>query len=277
MPALTRRFKKIFAKDSTNNGVFGSAAALAPATSTNPETIESLAAFLTGWEDATEGGLRLPTLEDMQGLKYDTDYHLAYIYENGMQVYNSLTTYYEDNLVREDSTGKIWKSLIDNNVGNALVEGANWTLLGDLANIPASPIVDASTTAKGIIEIATDAEVAAGTDTARSIVPSALAALFGASVMSTVSDLHIPVKIGGSIVNAIMKTGITSNIPSATPTAVLFPAAFPTALFFAVAIGTVYTGAAESNNIVTSFAPSGFTLTTGSNTSQPYRWFAMGY
>ena len=101
MAALTRKFKQIFGKDSSNNGVFGSAAALAPATSTDPETIESLSAFLNGWSNATEGGLKLPTLEDMQGLKYDTDYHLAYIYQDGMQVYNSQTTYYINNLVRE--------------------------------------------------------------------------------------------------------------------------------------------------------------------------------
>jgi hypothetical protein len=176
MAALTRKFKKIFAKDSANNGVFGSAAALAPATSTNPETIESLAAFLTGWEDATEGGLKLPTLEDMQGLKYDTDYHLAYIYQDGLQNYNSLTTYYINNYVREESTAKIWKSLVDNNTGNTLVEGANWSLVGNLSNIPAAPIVDASTTAKGIVELATNAEVTAGTDTTRPIVPSAFAA-----------------------------------------------------------------------------------------------------
>jgi hypothetical protein len=150
MAALTRKFKKIFAKDSANNGVFGSAAALAPATSTNPETIESLAAFLTGWEDATEGGLKLPTLEDMQGLKYDTDYHLAYIYQTGMQVYDSQTTYYTNDLVRKDATTEIWKSLVDNNTGNALVAGSNWILTGNLANIPTSPIVTASTATKGI-------------------------------------------------------------------------------------------------------------------------------
>lgn len=175
MPALTRKFKKIFGINSANNGVFGSKAAGVPANSTNPETIESLTAFLNGWDDATQGGLKLPTLEDMQGLKYDTDYHLAYIYETGMQVYNSQTTYYIGDLVRKDATTEIWKSLIDNNTGNALVSGSNWSLVGNLANIPTSPIVDASTTAKGIIKIATNAEVTAGTDTTKAIVPSALA------------------------------------------------------------------------------------------------------
>jgi hypothetical protein len=136
MPALTRKFKKIFGINSANNGVFGSKAAGTPANSTNPETIESLAAFLNGWGDATQGGLKLPTLEDMQGLKYDTDYHLAYIYQTGMQVYNSQTTYYTNDLVRKDATTEIWKSLINDNIGNALVSGSNWALIGNLSYLP---------------------------------------------------------------------------------------------------------------------------------------------
>lgn len=150
MVALTRKFKKIFAKDSANNGVFGSAAALAPATSTNPETIESLAAFLTGWEDATEGGLKLPTLEDMQGLKYDTDYHLAYIYQTGLQVYDSQTTYYTTDLVRKAETNEIWKSLIDDNTGNALVAGVNWSLVGDLSYLPTAALGTAAYVNTGV-------------------------------------------------------------------------------------------------------------------------------
>jgi uncharacterized Zn ribbon protein len=132
---LLRKFKKIFAGSSSNIGVFGSAAALDPQTSTDPAVIESLSAFTGGWEDATQTGNRLPTIEDLNALKYDTDYHLAYIYQDGLQNYNSLTTYYEDNFVREETTGKIWKSLIDDNTGNSLTEGANWTLVGDLAQL----------------------------------------------------------------------------------------------------------------------------------------------
>jgi hypothetical protein len=140
MAALTRKFKKIFAKNAINNGVFGSKAAGSPATSTNPETIESLAAFLNGWDDATEGGLKLPTLEDMQGLKYDTDYHLAYIYQTGMQVYDSQTTYYTSDLVRKNATTEIWKSLIEYNTGNALTTGSNWSLVGNLSYIPTTSL-----------------------------------------------------------------------------------------------------------------------------------------
>ena len=142
---LLRKLKKIFAKDSASIGVFGSAAALDPQTTTDPETLESLSTFLNGWGSATQSGNRLPTIEDLNALKYDTDYHLAYIYQDGMQVYNDKTEYFENNLVRKENTGEIWKSLIDDNIGNDLVEGANWTLLGDI-----SDIAPATTSTKGV-------------------------------------------------------------------------------------------------------------------------------
>jgi len=278
MPALTRKFKKIFGKDSANNGVFGSAAALAPATSTNPETIESLPAFLNGWDDATEGGLKLPTLQDMQGLKYDTDYHLAYIYENGMQVYNSLTTYYTNNLVREDATGKIWKSLVDNNIENALVEGANWTLLGDLSNIPTSPIVDASTILKGIVELLTNAELAAGTDTTRAATAAAIASLYPNIVIGSQNSISFPIKDGGAFKKFTIKSGVTGNLSSGNPgTTITFASAFTGGVTGASVATTTYTGVAEANNAIPSLTLSNIVLTVGGNTPQPYRWMVFGY
>lgn len=138
MAALTRKFKKIFGKDSSNNGVFGSAAALAPATSTNPETIESLPAFLNGWSDATEGGLKLPTLEDTQGLKYDTDYHLAYMYQEGIPEYNSLTEYQQHSIIKKTETTQLYRSLTNLNTGNPLTDNTKWALCGDLQFLPTS-------------------------------------------------------------------------------------------------------------------------------------------
>lgn len=55
---------------------------------------------------------------------------------------------------------------------------AHWTVINK--NIP--DIVDASTTAKGIVELATDAEAIAGTDTTRAITPANLAAVLDDAV-----------------------------------------------------------------------------------------------
>jgi microcystin-dependent protein len=144
MAALTRKFKKIFGKDSSQNGVFGSKALGAPAVSTNPETIESLSAFLDGWDDATLAGLKLPCLEDMQGLKYDTDYHLAYMYQAGIAEYNNLTEYTTDSVVRESGTVNLYKSIANENTGNPLSDATKWALCGNLSNIPATPALSAS-------------------------------------------------------------------------------------------------------------------------------------
>ena len=278
MVALTRKFKKIFAKDSANNGVFGSAAALSPATSTNPETIESLAAFLTGWEDAAEGGLKLPTLEDMQGLKYDTDYHLAYIYQTGMQVYDSQTTYYTNDLVRKAATTEIWKSLVDDNTSNALVEGANWTLVGNLANIPTSPIVDASTTAKGIVELLTNAELAAGTDTTRAATAAAIASLFGTSLRSTNGYARLPVKVGGAFVEIIIQWGIRSSLAQGTGADVNLPITYPNAHLSALSTISRFGDLAGSSY---AFALSTSQIRVFNNTnsasSQDIAWFSIGY
>lgn len=272
MAALTRKFKKIFGKDSSNNGVFGSAAALDPQTSTDPAVIESLDAFLNGWSDATEGGLRLPTLEDLQGLKYDTDYHLAYIYQNGMQVYNSETTYYIDNLVREDSTGKIWKSLIDDNTGNSLVEGSNWTLLANLIYTPASAALLASnnlsdltstSTARTNLGLGTAALLDTGTSTGNIPVigtQSATTSTAGLASLATSTEVRTgtdankiitPNALAGAMVNSKATSGYTylanglifqwgtgsaqsgSDVASDAQT-VVFPITFPNAVFSVV-------------------------------------------
>lgn len=285
MAALTRKFKKIFAKDSANNGVFGSAAALTPATSTNPETIESLAAFLTGWEDATEGGLRLPTLEDMQGLKYDTDYHLAYIYQTGMQVYNSQTTYYTNDLVRKDATAEIWKSLVDNNTGNALVSGSNWSLVGNLSYLPTAtlgtaayvntgassgnvPLVgtqSATTSLAGTIEIATDAEVIAGTDSQRAIVPSSLVAAF-ANSKATNGYTYLPNGV-------IYQWGV--GVAGSGNRTLTLPIAFPTAFRWVNMFNDDAAGYRSFELSITSL--SAFDYEPVSLASTNPKWFAIGY
>ncbi len=288
MAALTRKFKKIFAKDSASNGVFGSKAAGVPANSTNPETIESLAAFLNGWEDATEGGLKLPTLEDMQGLKYDTDYHLAYIYQTGMQVYDSQTTYYTTDLVRKVSTTEIWKSLVDDNTGNALVGGANWTLVGNLSYLPTTtlgtaayvntgtssgnvPLVgtqSATTSLAGTIEIATDAEVIAGTDSQRAIVPSSLVAAFPNS-KATNGYTYLPNGF-------ILQSGYSATVSNTT---IVFPIAFPTACTAVVPTSYASNSAfAFAKNITRSnFLAGGWYSGTGQVGTNDYYWFAIGY
>lgn len=71
-------------------------------------------------------------------------------------------------------------------------DGVNWLIVA--SEIPVV-IPDASTTVKGIIEIATDAEVAAGTDTVRAVTPSGLKNSLGISNKFT--STNITISVGG--------------------------------------------------------------------------------
>ncbi len=130
MSKLTRKLKKIFSINSPSDiGVWGS---INTTTSTDPDVIQSTG-YETGVSAAEVSGKKLLPRKDFNGLKYETDYHLAYLYQSGIPEYNAATTYYVGDIVRGDSTSFIYKSLVDNNVGNALTS-ASWLLCGDLAN-----------------------------------------------------------------------------------------------------------------------------------------------
>jgi hypothetical protein len=80
-------------------------------------------------------------------------------------VWNSLETYAQFDLVK-GSDGIIYYSVLGSNLGNDPIsdDGTNWLTAATVA----------SATKRGVIEIATQAEVDAGTDTERAITPDAL-------------------------------------------------------------------------------------------------------
>jgi hypothetical protein len=129
MAKLTRKLKKIFSVNSPSDiGVWGS---LNQTTSTDPDVIQSTG-YETGISAAEVSSKKLMPRKDLNGVFYETSYHLAYLYQSGIPEYDAATTYYVDDIVRGDSTSFIYKSLVDNNVGTALTS-ASWLLCGDLA------------------------------------------------------------------------------------------------------------------------------------------------
>ena len=130
MAKLTRKLKKIFSINSPSDiGVWGSINAT---TSTDPDVIQSTG-YETGVSAAEVSGKKLLPRKDFNGVLYETSYHLAYLYQSGLPEYNAATTYYAGDIVRGDSTSFIYKSLVNDNTGNAL-NSASWLLCGDLAN-----------------------------------------------------------------------------------------------------------------------------------------------
>jgi hypothetical protein len=133
MVNIVRKFQKIFANTALNNGKFGSLEEGSKITSSDPEVIQDLPAYEQGWNDAVISGEQLPALEEFQGLQYKTDYQLAYMLQKGIPEWDSQTDYHIGDISRDVAGTILYKSITDNNVGNALTDVVNWEFLSDLA------------------------------------------------------------------------------------------------------------------------------------------------
>jgi microcystin-dependent protein len=135
MPKLSRVFQNLFMRDgsSSHSEQFGSKAAGSPLPTLDPNSIQSLAAFINnGWLDAIVGANKQPFLEDMNGLFRLIFYQICNLFQDGIPAWDSGTTYYSGSIVRKDGTFELYGSLVDNNTGNALPnKTANgfWTYL----------------------------------------------------------------------------------------------------------------------------------------------------
>ena len=135
MAKLTRVYQKLFGVNGGAIGVFGSAQANSPASGTltsDPATVQSLAAYEAGWASASIGGTRRPTQEEFNGINFVNTRQLSYLFQEGIAVWDSSTEYHENSIVKEDGTTNIYKSITNNNTGNALTDTNNWELLTSL-------------------------------------------------------------------------------------------------------------------------------------------------
>jgi hypothetical protein len=123
---LTRYIQKIFASTSAADQIkkFGSLAAGAPANATTPAEVQELSNYLGGWPAAVLLN-NSPALEDMNALQYLFSYQLAYLMQKGIAEWETGTTYYTGDIVR-DSSGRIFISLADSNQGNAVTDQTKW-------------------------------------------------------------------------------------------------------------------------------------------------------
>jgi len=146
-PNLTRIHQKIFSENATNNGQFGSLQAGTRVENPNIATLQALPAYQEGWSDAVISGEELPPLEEFNGLhKIETE-QLQYLLNKGIPEYSADAEYYIGDIQREVGGTKLYKSITNNNIGNALTDIANWQELGDLADLIG--LNQATTTASG--------------------------------------------------------------------------------------------------------------------------------
>jgi hypothetical protein len=136
----------------------------------------------------------------------------------------------------------------------------------------------ATTTKRGTVELATDAEAEAMTDTDRALVPANLAAIFGGGDLGANGHFEIPVVISGARVLIIVNYGGV-GVAAASGSNVTFDKEFPTAVLMSHATirqsgGSSAAFAAGVGNETTS----GMTVfNNGTGGTTPVAWFAVGY
>lgn len=131
MAKITRVFQKIFAGSAaaTDGGLseFGSFAAGSSVFSTDPTVIQSLAAWLSGWNAAIVGQ-DSPCLEDLNSAFFLAYRQIAYIFQAGVAEWNTSTIYYIGSLVQ--SAGIVYVSITDDNTSNAITDRTKWRFFG---------------------------------------------------------------------------------------------------------------------------------------------------
>jgi len=174
MTTFTRKKLNEYAGDvtATDLQVVGSDAAGLPVLSDDPEVLQANNAYKQGLLNIKNNSRKDLELKEINSLFYIHNYHLNYLLQKGFTEWNSETTYSAGDIQRGVGTSILYQSLTNNNLNNAVTDVAHWQQLGDLSKL--IEIVAASETAQGLVERATQAEVDAGTDTARYITPATL-------------------------------------------------------------------------------------------------------
>jgi hypothetical protein len=133
-PNLTRIHQKIFSENAANNGQFGSLQTGTKVETPDISALQALAAYQEGWSDAVISGEELPSLEEFNGLhKIETE-QLQYLLNKGIPEYSADAEYYIGDIQREVGGRKLYRSITDNNIGNALTDVANWEIYYDPDN-----------------------------------------------------------------------------------------------------------------------------------------------
>lgn len=129
MAKLTRKQFKQFAGSAVLADVdkFGSVAAGGAITSLDPDVIQALGAWATGWKTAVMGN-KSPIVEDMNAVDFIFAYMLFCILEEGVPDWETNTTYWIGSIV--NSGGTLYRSLANSNQGNAVTNTVYWTLAG---------------------------------------------------------------------------------------------------------------------------------------------------
>ena len=147
--------------------------------------------------------------------------------------------------------------------------GTNTTQLATTAFV-ITRTPNASETAVGLIELATNAEVAAGTDALRAVTPAGLDSVF----LNSLSESGYQKLPGGLII----QWGKTSALAFTVVTTVSYPIAFPNAVLMGNVESETPASATSGNTYFSYLSLSQFTTANpDSGAARVYRWMAIGY
>jgi hypothetical protein len=127
MAKIAIKHQKIFAGDVPETGVvavFGSLKASAPVYSSDPDTLQGLAAWGAGWGSAVINSYA-PAIQDFNSVFNVITRQIAYIYQNGFPYWNASVSYYIGSIVSND-LDTLYISMSDTNLNVALTDNTKW-------------------------------------------------------------------------------------------------------------------------------------------------------
>jgi len=129
MTKITRATQQILGSTAAGTDVsqFGSKSAGSPTYTKDPATIMALSQFLTGFRAVTTSNA--PYIQDMNAAFLAITSQIAYLLQEGVPEYDSSTNYFINSIVKKSGTADLYKSLTDNNLGNALTNGTYWQIV----------------------------------------------------------------------------------------------------------------------------------------------------
>jgi len=124
MSKLNRKDIKIFGNTAPVADLrqFGSTREGTPVISTDPDVLQALSNYGKAWNKGIVASLNIPPLEEFNTLQYLLSRELAYIQQVGIPEFSLTTTYFANkSIVRTPEDSQLYKSAVDDNLGNDIV------------------------------------------------------------------------------------------------------------------------------------------------------------
>lgn len=295
MARIPRKTQKIFSGSANGDqiAVFGTMKTGTPQYSGDIETLQS-AEYEQGWSDAILND-KAPYLEEMNGVQYGLSKQIAYLLQQGLaNEYDTNTIYFKGSTVAviNNATVTYYRSLTDNNQGNAVTDGVNWTL-DSISKIETynTNLTNAINTLNSQVVKLTGNQTVAGnkTFTGTSTFSGQVKVPNSATVGTPVTTAAISktgngyLKMGNGI---IMQWGRIRMQTQKVLTTITFPTAFSSTNYSFSAVGEQYTSTDPNYTDDLSFTIHSISTSkigiypydSGDNSYQVYvRWLAIGY